>query len=76
MSNEEILNTGKCQYEDALKKSGFKVDFKYTKIEDKNQKIDFKILFGLNHHSTKQYPQMLEKLFDCSTDIFQSQETT
>ena len=27
-SNEEILNTAKCGYEDALKKSGFKVHFK------------------------------------------------
>ena len=28
-SNEEIFNTTKCEYEDALKKSGFKFDFKY-----------------------------------------------
>ena len=27
-SNGEIFNTAKCEYEDALKKSGFKVDFK------------------------------------------------
>ena len=31
LSNEEIFNTAKCGYEDALKKSEFKVDFKYTK---------------------------------------------
>ena len=30
-SNEEKFNTAKWEYEDALKKSGFKVDFKYTK---------------------------------------------
>ena len=29
-SNEEIFNTAKFEYEDALKKNGFKVDFKYT----------------------------------------------
>ena len=28
LPNEEIFNTAKCQYEDALKKSRFKVDFK------------------------------------------------
>ena len=43
------------------------------KINDKNQKIDLEILFGLNHHSAKQYPQMLQKyFFDWSIDIFQS----
>ena len=31
LSNEEIFNPGKYEYEDALKESGFKVDFKYTK---------------------------------------------
>ena len=42
------------------------------KINDKNQKIDLEILFGLTHHSTKQYPQILQKyFFDCSIDIFQ-----
>ena len=30
-SNEEILNTAKCEYEGPLKKSGFKVDFIYNK---------------------------------------------
>ena len=30
-SNEKTFNTAKCDYEDALKKSGFKVDFKYIK---------------------------------------------
>ena len=39
----------------------------------KNQKIDLKILFGLTQHSTKSYPQMLQKyFFDWSIDIFQS----
>ena len=35
-SNEEIFNTTNCEYEDALKKSVFKVDFKY--IENQRQK--------------------------------------
>ena len=35
LSNEEIFNTAKWEYEDALKKSGFKVDFKYTKNQQK-----------------------------------------
>ena len=30
-SNDEIFSIAKCEYEDALKKSEFKVDFKYTK---------------------------------------------
>ena len=60
--NEEILNTTKCKYEDALKKSGFKVDFKYTKNQRQKPKIDLEILFGLTHHSIKKYPQMLQKL--------------
>ena len=43
------------------------------KIKDKNQKIELEILFGLTHHSIKQYPQMLQRFFfDWSTDIFQS----
>ena len=37
-SNEKIFNTGKCQYEDALQKSGLKVDFKYTKNQRQKPK--------------------------------------
>ena len=61
-SNEEIFNTARCEYEDALKKSGFKFDFKYTKNQ-LQKSIDLEILFGLTHHSTKQYPQILQKYF-------------
>ena len=43
------------------------------KIKDKNQKIDLKILCGLTHYSTKQYPQTSQKyFFDWTIDIFQS----
>ena len=55
------------------KKLGSKLILNTPKINNKNQKIDLEILFGLTHHSTKQYPQLLQKcFFDCSTDIFQS----
>ena len=38
-SNEDTFNTTKCECEDALKKSGFEVDFKYTENQQKkNQK--------------------------------------
>ena len=37
-SNQEIFNTTKCKYEDALKKSGLKVDFKYTKNQQQKPK--------------------------------------
>ena len=69
---EKIIE--KCEYKDVLKKSGYKVDLKYTpQFNYKNQKIDVEILFGLTHHSTKQYPQMLQKFFfDRSINTFQS----
>ena len=37
-SIEEIFNTAKCEYEDALKKTGFKVDFEYTKNQGQKPK--------------------------------------
>ena len=42
LSNEEIFKTAQCEFEDALKKSGFKVDFKYTK----NQRQKYIIWFN------------------------------
>ena len=37
------------------------------------QKMELEILFGLPHHSRKQYPQMLQKVFsDRPTDVSQS----
>ena len=41
-SNEEICHTTNCEYEDALKKSGFKVDFKYTKNQQQKPKKMFR----------------------------------
>ena len=44
-----------------------------TKIDGKSQNIELEILFGLTHHSTQLYLQMLQNFFfDWSTDIFQS----
>ena len=41
-------------------------------INDKNQKGQLEILFGLTHHPTKQYIEMLQKcFFEWSIDIFQ-----
>ena len=37
-SNVEIFDKEKCEYEDALKKSGFKVDFKHTKNQRQKTK--------------------------------------
>ena len=37
-SNEDTFNTTKCECEDALKKSGFEVDFKYTENQRKKTK--------------------------------------
>ena len=34
-----------------------------SKINDKTEKIELEILFGLTHHSSKPYPQMLQKIF-------------
>ena len=45
--------------------------FKYIKNQWQKPKSGSQILFGLTHHSTKQYPQMLQKyFFDWSVDIF------
>ena len=37
-SNQEVFNTAKVEYEDALKKSGYNVDLKYSNNNQKNQK--------------------------------------
>ena len=55
------------------RKVGSKLIFITPKINDKNQKIDLEILFGLTHLITTQYPQIVQKhFFDWSIDIFQS----
>ena len=42
--SEVIFNTAKCEYNAALKKSEFKVDFKYTKNSQKPKKQNSKYL--------------------------------
>ena len=55
------------------RKVGSKLILNTPKVNDKNQKVEHEIFFGLTHHSTKQYLQMLPKFFyDWSTHIFQS----
>ena len=63
LSNEEIFNTAKREYENALQ-VGSKLILNTPKINDKNQKIALELLFGLTHHSPKQYPQMLQTFSD------------
>ena len=63
MSHEEILNTGKCQYEDALKKSGFKVDFKYTKNQRQKPKNRSRNIIWFNPPFNKAVSTNIAKIF-------------
>ena len=55
------------------RKVGSNLILNTPKINDRNQKIDLKLLFGLIHDSTKQFPQILQRyFFDWSIDNFQS----
>ena len=45
------------------KKLGSKLILNTPKTNNKKQKIDLEILFGLTHHPTKQYSKMLQKFF-------------
>ena len=55
------------------RKMGSKSILNAPAINDIKQKMELEILFGLPHHSTKQCPQMLQKIFsDWSTDVSQS----
>ena len=63
-SNEEIFNTAKCEYEDALKKSRFKVDFKYTKNQRQKPKNRSLNIIWFNPPFSKAVsPQMVQKFF-------------
>ena len=55
------------------RKMSSKLILNTPKIMAKSQKIDLEILSGLTYHSTKKYPQILQKcFFDWSIDIFLS----
>ena len=69
--NEEIFNTAKCEYDEALKKCGFKIDFKYIKIRQKSKNRSRNIILWFKPLFKKQYPQMVNiYFFDSSIDIF------
>ena len=71
-SNEEILNTAKCEYKDGLKKSGFKVDFKYTKNQQQKPKNRSRNIIWFNPLFNKAVSTNVANFFfDWSVDIFQ-----
>ena len=63
MSNEEIFNTAKWEYEDALKKSGFKVDFKYTKNQRQKPKNRSRNIIWFNPPFNKAVSTNIAKIF-------------
>ena len=62
-SNGEIFNTAKCEYEDALKKSGFKVDFKYTKNQRQKPKNRSRNIIWFNPPFNKAISTTVAKMF-------------
>ena len=73
MSNVEIFNTAKYEYEHALKKMGGKLILNTSKLNGRNKKIDLEVLFSLIPHLTKQYPEILPNyFFNSLLDIFRS----
>ena len=63
LSNEEIFNTAKCEYVDALKKSGFKVDFKYTKNQRQKPKNRSQNIMWFNPLFNKAVSTNITKIF-------------
>ena len=62
-SNEEIFNTAKYEYEDAPKKSGFKVDFKYTKNQRQKPKNRSRNIIWFNPPFNKAVSTNIAKIF-------------
>ena len=62
-SNEEIFNTVKCEYEDALKKSRFKVGFRYTKNQRQKPKNRSRNIIRFNPRFNKAVPTNIAKIF-------------
>ena len=53
--------------------ANYRVRIHSKRVHAMTRTYSLEILFGLTHHSTKQYPQILQKyFFDWSIDIFQS----
>ena len=63
MSNEEIFNTAKCEHEDALNKSGYKVDFKYTKNQQQKPKNRSRNIIWFNSPFNKAVSTNIAKIF-------------
>ena len=63
LSNEELLNTAKSEYEDALKKYGFKVDFKHTKNQRQKPKTRSRNTVWFNLPFNKVVSTNVAKLF-------------
>ena len=63
LPNEKTFNTVKCDYEDALEKSEFKVDFKYTKTNQQNPKTRTRNIIWINLPFNKALPTSVAKIF-------------
>ena len=62
-SNQEIFDTAKVEYEDALKKSGYNVDLKYTNNKSRNPKTRKENIIWLNPPFGKSISTNLVKTF-------------
>ena len=62
-ANEEIFNTAQSKYKDALKKSGFKVDFKYTKNQRQKPKNRSRNIIWFNPPFNKAISTNIAKIF-------------
>ena len=60
-SNQEIFNTAKVKYEDALKKSGYSVNSKYTNNKSENEKPESETHYGLTQPLANPFQQMLQR---------------
>ena len=65
-SYDEIFNTAKYEYEGALNKSGFKVDFKYTKNQLQKPKNRSRNIIWFNPTFIKAVSTNVTKNFLCS----------
>ena len=63
MSNEEIFNTSKFEYKNALKKSGFKIDFEYTKNQQQKPKNRTRNIIWFNPPINKEVSTNVAKIF-------------
>ena len=62
-SNQEVFNTAKVEYEDALKKSGYNVDLKYTNNKSEKPKTRKRNIISFNPPFTKSFSTNVAKTF-------------